>query len=613
MIKRIEITNPQSPLSTATAVMKYRNEKKPLTEEFCISVLEKSDNASVSYKLLELIKAHIEQNPQSLNQYAPIMSELWFRSIKNKKNTELLAQIVQDNIEHVTIGTDTTMLIYLLSTSENLPKEKKDELRGYLRQILPLSKEQTDLLQEEILINKVKQAAYKDIKTEIVPKAKLRPQGLYRVQQELLKEDKLEYNTAYGQEWDYCALGLIGDENLTSEEYQQITNVPNSLKKQYPQSILREMDNINTKSGFADEKRVQVLENVKLLEETKDFPYLQNPKLCYDVLFYISVFLSNGAVNRSQMLHDGTAKEFSAVFSRLLHLYNCDKQKLDEKEYTQLALLLESHCGRKMQDMDFQQAYKEYSYFLSRDDLIVLTYPYAIEKGILSDGLSEKMHVNVFQLDKRPLDYLPQIKTAKEKYLFLKGFRVHSDEEEMIDVFPELALEDISKHEYYRHQDIKTGTGNLLQTAKANMSIINKSYEEGQGIPEDKEKNLLVATIGALMDRYAELKARQEEEAAEDIYEQILVFCADTKHQLSRISTTPNSAYISMIYAKKHPDIKDLAFKTPKECREILEEFRNKRIKRREQEKAESQQKSQSTKTNTGILQKMKNKLFGRG
>ena len=68
-----------------------------------------------------------------------------------------------------------------------------------------------------------------------------------------------------------------------------------------------------------------------------------------------------------------------------------------------------------------------------------------------------------------------------------------------------------------------------------------------------------------------------------------------------------------MIYAKKHPDIKDLAFKTPKECREILEEFRNKRIKRREQEKAESQQKSQSTKTNTGILQKMKNKLFGRG
>lgn len=63
MIKRIEIKHPQSLMATATEVMKFRNEGRSLTQEFCISILEKSDNGSVTFKLLELIKSHIEQNP----------------------------------------------------------------------------------------------------------------------------------------------------------------------------------------------------------------------------------------------------------------------------------------------------------------------------------------------------------------------------------------------------------------------------------------------------------------------------------------------------------------------------------------------------------------------
>lgn len=611
MIKRIEIKHPQSPMATATEVMKFRNEKKVLTPEFCISILEKSDNNSVSFKLLELIKTHLERKPQEMEQYAPIMGELWYRSIKSKKNTEFLVQIIEENVDNINIGTDTTKLIYLLSKSENLSPTKRKELQGYLQQILPLEPEQKKALDEEIVVNKVKQGVYKDIATEIVPQAQVSSRCLYRVQQELLKQDKLEYNPAYGEEWNYCALGIKDTSGLSDKKYKEITNISVSIRKKYPQSILVETHKINTQSGFADAKRAKLLENVKLLEEAQDFPYLQNPKLCYEILFYSSVFLASGAVNRSQMIRDGIEKEFSSILSRLLHVYNRDKQKLDEKENTILAMLLESQCQRKMQDLDFNKIYKEYSYFLSRDDLIVLTYPYAIEKGILADGLSDNMHVNVFQLDKSPFEYLPKIKTSQEMYRFLNSFRVHSDEEEIINLFPELALGDISKQRYYFHKSAEEGTKNLLQSVKVNMSIINKSYEEGQGISAETERNLLVATIGAMMDRYVELKERQEEAFADDIYEQILLFCADKEHQVSRTANFPNSAYLSIVYAKRHANIENLIYKTPEKCTEILEKFRAKRAKRHQDNENSANQEQVEVKS-SGLLQRMKTKIFGR-
>lgn len=372
-----------------------------------------------------------------------------------------------------------------------------------------------------------------------------------------------------------------------------------------------EIHHINTQSGFADAKRTKILADVKLLEETKDFPYLQNPKICYENLVYSSIYLASGAVNRSQMIREGREKEFSGIFSRLLHVYNRDKQKLDEKENTLLALLLESQCNRKMQDLDFNKTYKDYSYFLSRDDLIVLTYPYALKKGILADGLSDKMHVNVFQLDKSPFEYLPKIKTSQEMYRFLNSFRVHSDEEEIIDMYPELALEDISKHRYYRNKSVEEGTKNLLQSVNANMSIINKSYEEGQGITADTERNLLVATIGAMMDRYAELKERQEEALADDIYEQILLFCADKEHQVSRTANFPNSAYLSIVYANRHVNIENLIYKKPEKCAEILEDFRAERAKRRQDAENIANQEQVKVKS-ASLLQRMKSKILGR-
>ncbi len=610
MPKRIEVNNQQSPMTTATEVMKFRNEGKSLTPEFCISILEKSDNGSVSFKLLEVIKSHIEHHPQTLHEYAPILSELWYRSIKSKKNTNFLARMIEENIEKTNIDTSTTQLLYLLSKSENLSSEKTKELQEYLHQILPLTQEQKKALDEEIVVNKVKQEAYKDIAGEIVPQAQVSPECLYRVQQELLKQNKLEYNPAYGNEWNYCALGIKNTSDLSEEKYKQITNISLSIRKKYPQSIMVEIHNITSQSGFADEKRAKILADVKLLEETKNFPYLQNPKLCYENLVYSSIYLAGGAVNRSQMIRDGIEKEFSSIFLRMLQVYNRDKQKLNERENTLLALLLESQCQRKMQDLDFNKTYKDYSYFLSRDDLIVLTYPYALKKGILADGLMDKMHVNVFQLDKRPLDYLPKIKTSQEMYRFLKGFRVHSDEEEIIDLYPELAMEDISKHRYYLNKSTEEGTKNFLQSVKVNMSIINKSCEEGKGI-SDTERNLLVATIGAMMDKYTELKDRHEDTCADDIYEQILIFCADKEHQVSEKSQCANSQYLSIVYANRHVNIEDLSFKTPEKCAAILEKFRAERAKRLQNAENILHQ-AQDKEKSSNLLQRMKSKLFGR-
>lgn len=40
-------------------------------------------------------------------------------------------------------------------------------------------------------------------------------------------------------------------------------------------------------------------------------------------------------------------------------------------------------------------------------------------------------------------------------YDFLKGFRVHADEEQTIDDFPELALNNIAAHDFFAREKIR--------------------------------------------------------------------------------------------------------------------------------------------------------------
>ena len=127
----------------------------------------------------------------------------------------------------------------------------------------------------------------------------------------------------------------------------------------------------------------------------------------------------------------------------------------------------------------------------------------------------------------------------------------------------------------------------------------------------ETERNLLAATIGAMMDRYVELKERQEDACADDMYEQILIFCADKVHQVSRSTKIPNSAYLSIVHAKRHVNIENLSFKTPEKCAEILENFRAERAQHRQNaENTVSQEQIEIKKPN--FLQRMKSKLWGR-
>lgn len=611
-IVRKKAHNNQSPIVVATDVMRFRNSGENLTTEFCNSVLEKSDNTSVTYKLLNLIEFHLNKNPNDIEAYAEVLGNIWYRSIKNKRNMELLAKLVSEAVPEEASNRDTIALVSLLVKTPDLPKEIQDKLVQKHANMQPLTSEEKKDLEREVLLNKVEQGAYSDIVTEIIPQAIKDTTYLYEIQKVLSEQNKLEFDKRYGEEWNYCALGLKRGANLSNEEYQAIVNISSNIRKKYPQSLLTEIESQIITRGFADEKRKRVMENVDLLEAyPKDFPYLQNPELCYNVLSKTSIFLASGAVNRQQMMNDGIEREFSRIFSRLLHIYNQDKQVLDEEKNPTLAVLLESQCGRKMQQIDFSETYKEQSSDLIQDDLIALTYPYALKKGVLEDVLIDKMHVNVFQIEKRPQEYLPHIKTAKGMYSFLKGFRVHNDEEEIIDRFPELALEDISKpHKYNQDNTVKDETEKFLQTVDINMSIVNKSCEEDKSLKDKKLLNLFTATLIGLVDKYNELQKRQEEQYAGDIYERILIFCADKDHQISGSDEFYNSTYLQTISVARPPKIAELPFKSPEECAKLLETFRTERTEHIQQETERKKQPEQMKDQN--LFQKIKSRIFSR-
>ncbi len=611
-IVRKRAHNNQSPIVVATEVMRFRNSRQRLTVEFCDSILEKSDNSSVIYKLLHLIETHLNNNPQDIDAYTEVLENIWYRSIKNKRNMDLLAKFVTEVVSEDTSNRDTIALVNLLTKTSDLPEEIKEKILQKQAKMLPLTTEEKKDIEREVLLNKVEQGAYSNLAMEIIPQAIKDTTYLYEIQKILSEQNKLEFDKRYGEEWNYCALGLKKDKDITDREYHEIADISSDIRKKYPLSLLTEIDYQIITRGFAEEKRKRVMEIVDLLEAyPKDFPYLQNPELCYKALSKTSVFLASGSVNRQQMMNDGIEREFSRIFSRLLHIYNRDKQSLDEEKNPALAVLLESQCGREMQQIDFSETYKEQSSNLIQDDLIALTYPYALKKGILDDVLINKMHVNVFQIEKSPLEYLPQIKTAKGMYCFLKGFRVHSDEEEIIERFPELALEDISKpYKYNQDNTVKEETEKFLQTVDINMSIVNKSCEEDKSLKDKKLLNLFVATLIGLVDKYNELQKRQEEQYAGDIYERILVFCADKDHQISGTDEFYNSTYLQTISVARPPKIAKLPFKSPEECAKFLETFRTERAKHIRQETDRKKQQEQKKEQN--LFQKIKNRVFSR-
>ena len=102
---------------------------------------------------------------------------------------------------------------------------------------------------------------------------------------------------------------------------------PDCEMQDYPLSVLAGIGHIRCSEGFASEQRLRVLHLVGLLEQgNKPVRWLQYPDLCYKAVSGLSVSLATGGVCRSGMQDEGIAKEFSAVFSRLLHIYSRDTE-----------------------------------------------------------------------------------------------------------------------------------------------------------------------------------------------------------------------------------------------------------------------------------------------
>lgn len=98
MLHPILVTAEKSPLLTAAEVMKHRNEKRPLTPDFCRGILASSGNPGVAAKLLQRIEMHLADYPEETSAYVPVLGALWFRSRHHARNMEVVARISLNGI-----------------------------------------------------------------------------------------------------------------------------------------------------------------------------------------------------------------------------------------------------------------------------------------------------------------------------------------------------------------------------------------------------------------------------------------------------------------------------------------------------------------------------------
>ena len=98
MLHPILVTAEKSPLLTAAEVMKHRNEKRPLTPDFCRGILASSGNPGVVAKLLQRIEMHLADYPEETSAYVPVLGALWFRSRHHARNMEVVARISLNGI-----------------------------------------------------------------------------------------------------------------------------------------------------------------------------------------------------------------------------------------------------------------------------------------------------------------------------------------------------------------------------------------------------------------------------------------------------------------------------------------------------------------------------------
>lgn len=656
MLHPISVTAEKSPLLTAAEVMKHRNERRPLTPDFCLGILASSANPAVTAKLLQRIEMHLTDHPKETSAYVPVLGALWFRSRHHARNMELVARISLNGIsaslaaaapvlsapaspqdqnasaavsivpasvssQNTTPSSQNTTaspqntpasvfqatamaqgteaeseLAALLLMSENLSSEQMAEVEKLARRLPPLPVLTRKKLKETVFLTRLAEDGCHDVKTEVAARTEGNPELTFRAQQILARQGKLQYDENCSDAWNFCAMGVL---NLhepgnypASEMYNRLIQQPDCEMQNYPLSVLAGIGHIRCSEGFASEQRLRVLHLVGLLEQgNKPVRWLQYPDLCYKAVSWVSVSLASGGVCRSGMQDEGIAKEFSAVFSRLLHIYSRDTETgaISRTETDAeipgvsgcLGLLLEAQCGRREKAADFAADIVRNYWMLRQSDLLALTFDYAASRNVLDKIVDERSGLNVYQLQKPPAEYLSQIKSSQKMYDFLKGFRVHADEEQAIDDFPELALENIATHDFFRKgENPEISTRRLLIAADANFEIARRLFEEEGTLDHSKKiKELMLETVHGLV-RNFEIARQLAYEGADDIYERLAAFCADEKHQYAKEGY--NSHYVAAVLINRRVSedspLQNLSFAKPQKAAGILAKIRAARL-----------------------------------
>ena len=659
MLHPILVTAEKSPLLTAAEVMKHRNEKRPLTPDFCRGILASSGNPGVAAKLLQRIEMHLADYPEETSAYVPVLGALWFRSRHHARNMEVVARISLNGIsaslaaaapvlsapassqdqnasaavsifpasassQNMTASSQNTTpssqnttaspqntpasvfkaaamvqgteaeseLAALLMMSENLSPEQMAEVKKLARRLPPLPVLTRKKLEETVFLTKLAEDGCHDVKTEVAARTEGNPDLTFRAQQILVRQGKLQYDENCSDAWNFCAMGFLNMGELgdypASEMYNRLMQQPDCEMQDYPLSVLAGIGHIRCSEGFASEQRLRVLHLVGLLEQgNKPVRWLQYPDLCYKAVSGLSVSLATGGVCRSGMQDEGIAKEFSAVFSRLLHIYSRDTETgvIPRTETDAeipsvskcLGLLLEAQCGRREKDADFVADIAVNYWLLRQSDLLALTFDYAASRNVLDKIVDERSGLNVYQLQKPPAEYLSQVKSSRKMYDFLKGFRVHADEEQTIDDFPELALHNIAAHDFFRKgENPEISTRRLLIAADANFEIARRLFEEEGTLDHSKKiKELMLETVHGLV-RNFEIARQLAYKGADDIYERLAAFCADEKYQYAKEGY--NSHYVAAVLinhrVSENSPLQDLSFAKPQKAAGILAKIR---------------------------------------
>lgn len=259
-------------------------------------------------------------------------------------------------------------------------------------------------LDETVFLTKLAEDGCHDVKTEVAARTEGNPDLTFRAQQILARQGKLQYDENCSDAWNFCAMGFLNMGELgdypASEMYNRLMQQPDCEMQDYPLSVLAGIGHIRCSEGFASEQRLRVLHLVGLLEQgNKPVRWLQYPDLCYKAVSGLSVSLATGGVCRSGMQNEGIAKEFSAVFSRLLHIYSRDTETgvIPRTETDAeipsvskcLGLLLEAQCGRREKDADFVADIAVNYWLLRQSDLLALTFDYAASRNVLDKIVDE--------------------------------------------------------------------------------------------------------------------------------------------------------------------------------------------------------------------------------